>query len=424
MKVPEIQTTPLRHLSMALCVVLVAICSLQVAGPTGADSSRPVTVAGKVLGPDGQAVPGARVGVLQAVVVHLAFMKPLTLDSLYTTTTDAGGAFALELWGLGPVPPPNGAWSIWARDDARALMGSVTIATMPEQPLEIRLAPASYVHTTVLDAEGRPMPGIGASVCLSKVGMNVLGPSTDEQGNVRIGPLPAGLPLRICPSANIWYLALTDDWWDEAKPEMTLAPGQTRELAPLRVGVKIQTIKGTVLGEDGRPVAFASVRTLIPSAFPASATTDADGAFALTGLLPTSADLWIMASDPTQRLHVARKIGPMAPDCRLVLCRPTSVTGQLADAQGRPVDGGRVRAVPLMRLGDRRAEEWWYVDGLSEPEVAKTDADGLWTIDGLVSGAPYVASVDAPGISLDMWRMAFVANADDPVDLGLVMPEN
>jgi len=422
--VPGMQTTRLRRLSIALCTVLVAVCCLQASGPIRADSSEPVTVAGKVVGPDGQPVPGARVGVLQAVVIFLGLMQPLTLDSLYTTATDAGGAFTLQLWGLGPVPPAHSAWSIWARDDARALMGAVTITTAPEQPLEIRLAPASYVHTSVLDAEGKPMPGIGASVCLSKVGMNVLGPSTDEQGSVRIGPLPASLPLRIYPSANIWYLALTDDWWDEAKPEMTLTPGETRELPPLRVGVRIRAIKGTVQGEDGHPVVGASVRTFIPCAFPVSATTDADGAFALTGLLPTSADLWIMASHPTQRLHVARKIGPMTPDCRLVLRRLTSVTGQLADAQGRPVEGGQVRAVPHMRLGDRRAEEWWDVDGLPEPEVAKTDTDGLWTIEGLVSGAPYVALVNAPGISLDMWRMAFVANADDPVDLGLVMPEN
>ena len=53
-------------------------------------------------------------------------------------------------------------------------MGAVTIQAPPEQPLEIRLAPACYVHTRALDAEGKPIPGLEMSVSLT-VGAAVTG---------------------------------------------------------------------------------------------------------------------------------------------------------------------------------------------------------------------------------------------------------
>ena len=47
-----------------------------------------------------------------------------------------------------------------------------------------------------------------------------------------------------------------------------------------------------------------------------------------------------------------------------------------------------------------------------------------WSVSWDPSGAPYVAWVRASDVHFGYWRMAFVANADDPVNLGVVMPEN
>ena len=57
-------------------------------------------------------------------------------------------------------------------------------------------------------------------------------------------------------------------------------------------------------------------------------------------------------------------------------------------------------------------------------QVSRTDTEGYFSLQGLVSGAPYVAWVRASDVHFGYWRMAFVANADDPVNLGVVMPEN
>jgi hypothetical protein len=393
------------------------------AAPAETDLSKPAWVTGTVVDGAGRPVAGARVGVLQGVVEELRLV-PVTLDNCYTTTTDANGAFEVYLPGLGITPRPHSGWSIWARDDARGLIGAVTMKTTPAQPLEIRLAPASYVHARALDAEGKPIPSLGTSVSLVEVGFASPGPSTDERGEVRTGPLPADFPLCVYFTGTLDYLALNDDWSDGARPQITLTAGETRELPALRVGVAQRTLRGTVLGEDGHPVAGAKVRTIIPSAFPIKTLTDAEGAFALTGLLPTGADLWVLASHRVERLYAAQETGPTTRECRLMLRPLTSARGQLADAQGQPMAGVHVSAVTFLRVGAGDTEDNWLLDGLPRPDEVRTDADGFWEVDGLVSGAPYVVLLSATVIRFDTRPLAFVADADDPVDVGLLMRRN
>jgi hypothetical protein len=372
----------------------------------------------------GKPAVGARVGVLQGVTRELR-LGDTTLDNCYSTTTDANGAFEVYPPGLGDsTPRPHSGWSIWARDDARGLIGAVTFRTTPAQPLEIRLAPASYVHTRALDAEGKPIPGLRMSVSLAEVGFTDARPSMDERGEVRIGPLPAGFPLRVYFSGILDYLALNDDWADEAKPEITLTAGETRELPVLTVGVAQGTLRGTVVGQDGQPVAAADVRIIIPSAFPTKTLTDAQGSFALTGLLPTRDDLWVLASRPVEHLHVAQKVGPTTRECRLALRPLTSVRGQLANAQGQPVTDAHVAAVTFLPVGAGDTEENWFPPERPTPDSAHTDAEGFWEIEGLVSGAPYRALISNTVLSFDKGRLAVAADADNPVDVGLVMPRN
>jgi hypothetical protein len=177
-----------------------------------------------------------------------------------------------------------------------------------------------------------------------------------------------------------------------------------------------------VFGEDGQPVPGARVRTIIPSAFPRESLTDAEGAFALTGLLPTHDDLWVLASHPVEPLHVAQRNGPTTGECELALRPLTCVTGQLADAQGEPVAGVHVRARSCARVGAEDAEDYWFQDALPARELCHSDAEGFWEVDGLVSGAPYRVVFSATAVRFDKRRRTFVADADDPVDLGLIMP--
>jgi hypothetical protein len=301
-------------------------------------------------------------------------------------------------------------------------MGAVTIEAPPTEPLVIRLAPACYIHTKALDADGKPVPGLGTTISLVEAGFTCPGPSTDEGGEARIGPLPADLSLRVRFSANLGYLALDGDRRDETGPEIILTAGETRELPPLRVAVAQRTLRGAVFSEDGQPVAGAKVRTIIPSAFPIKTLTDAEGAFALTSLLPVDDDLWVLASHPVEALHVAQRTDPTTRGCQLVLRPLTSVRGQLADAQGQPAKGVHVRAFSRARVGAEDAEDHWLRDGLPRLEMAVADAEGFWEVENLVSGAPYRVVFSATVIRFDKRNRAFVADADDPVDLGLIMP--
>ena len=429
--VPTVNVSGKVRIALLVCTMAVAAAVgllhiRAVAAPAETDLSKPLRATGTVLDGAGRPVAGARVGVLQGVVTELSLVA-VTLDNCYATTTDANGAFEVYLPGLELefTPRPHTGWSVWARDDARGLIGAVTIQAMPEQPLEIRLAPASYIHTRALDAEGKAIAGLRVSVSLVEVGFTGATPPTDERGEVRIGPLPADFPLRVCFSGVLDYLALNDDWADEAKPEITLTAGETRELPALRVGVAQGTLRGTVVGGDGQPVGGAEVRTIIPSAFPMKTLTDAEGAFALTGLLPTTADLWVLASRRAERLYVAQNVGQTR-ECQLVLRPLTSARGQLADAQGRPVPDLHVAAASHLRVGPGDTEEWWdrWAAGVPELDEVHTDARGFWEIEGLVSGAPYTVAVSNTVISFDRRRFAFVADADHPVDTGRVGPRN
>jgi hypothetical protein len=412
--------------ALAACLAL-AGCQ-RAARPAETGGLAPGKITGKVLDGAGRPVAGAQVGVLQGVVTEER-LGDTTLDDCYTTTTDANGAFEVHLSGVGITPRPHRGWSVWARHDARGLIGAVTFRTMPEKPLEIRLAPASYVHARALDAEGKPISGLAMSVWLTEVGCSLPYLPTDAQGEVRFGPLPADLPLRVNFPGRLGYLVLNDDWpFDQATlgPGIVLAAGETRDLPALRVGVAQGTLRGTVVGEDGRPAAGAQVRAIIPSAFPIKTVTNAEGSFALTGPLPTSADLWVLASHPVERLHVAQKLGPTTRECRLVLRPLTSARGQLADAQGQPVAGVPVVAASSVRVGAGDTEDPWLFHGVLRPtpDPCRTDAQGFWAFEGLVAGAPYKVHVLDTVLSFDKGRLSFVADADDPVDVGLVMPRN
>jgi hypothetical protein len=411
---------------LACTLAAAAAAGLLVVRATDGDPPRPGWVAGTVVDDEGRLVAGAKVGVLQGVVSEESLVQ-VTLDNCYRTTTDADGRFEVYLPALGNVTPrDNTGWSIWVREDARGLMGAVTIQAPPEEPLEIRLAPACTIHTTALDAEGKPIPDLGTSVSLVEAGYTSPGPASDGRGEVRIGPLPAGLGLRVAFSANVGYLALTDEWRDEDRPAITLSPGETRELPALRLAVAQRTLRGTVFGDDGQTVAGAKVRAIIPSAFPTETLTDADGAFALTGLLPTRDDLWVLASHPAEPLYVGQRIAPTTGECRLALRPLTSVRGQLANAQGQPATDLHVRVVSFLRVGAGDFEDYWLFGGVPRPtpDLRHTDTEGFWEVGDLVSGAPYMVLISNTVLSFDKEHLALVADADNPVDLGLVMSLN
>jgi hypothetical protein len=387
-----------------------------------AEHPTPSRIAGKVVDDAGLPVARARVGVVEGVVSETR-LGNVTIDNCYSTTTDTDGEFEVCVPGLGVAPRPHTAWSIWARHDERGLIGAVTFTTVPPQLIvEVRLP--SFVRARALDADGAPIPGLPTSVQLAEVGFTSPGPTTNGRGEVRIGPLPANLPLAISFPASLGSLALAGDWKGRAWADITLTPGETIELPAIKIGVARQTVRGTVVGENGGPVVGARVRTIIPSAFPLETLTDAQGAFALSGLLPIADDLWVLASNPVEPRYVAQRLAPTARECRLVLRPLTSARGQFANAQGQPVAGVHVYAASFLRVGPENSEDQWLLDGVPRPNEADSDAEGSWQVDGLVAGGVYALETRKPSRPMNLEPRLFeVDPGGEPIDLGpMVIP--
>ncbi|MGD8239253.1 MAG: carboxypeptidase-like regulatory domain-containing protein, partial [Armatimonadota bacterium] len=287
----------------------------------------------------------------------------------------------------------------------------------PERPVSILLTEGSGVTTRILDPEGNPLPGIETSVWLTPRDLGgFAGPRSDQDGNLVIAPLPAGVALRIRAPSEISHLALEEVWRQEVK----LTPGIMHELPPMVFDMDGRSVSGIVQDEAGEPVAGAKVAAFRPQLPINSVLTDEDGRFTLSRLA-VRGDVWILASHPTQPLYAAAKIPPQQEKALSVALRGlTRVSGQLCDRQGRPVKDADVWVLQFAQ--ERPPLRPWSFRYLPHPARAKTDAEGLWSVEGLVSGAPYAVAPQVPGLRYDMLKLMFRASADVPVDLGKMLP--
>ncbi len=210
---------------------------------------------------------------------------------------------------------------------------------------------------------------------------------------------PYGWPIRIPVP---YYVPA-----DTAYPAQRMPrPGVAElELAPivLRRGVDV---RGTVAGEDGKPVAGAWVEAIwhhaeeVPSGS-ATARTDRAGAFVLHGVDPIAElnlTAWdrFAASPPTTIRAAATEHHPIA----LTISPKESVPigGRVVDPAGRPIADAEVRLW-------RRVRDPQGVVAISDPAAAgegsfltHTDADGRFRTRGrLPSRADYAAEATAPG---------------------------
>lgn len=392
----------------------VLVAALLVAGNRGS-AENGVKVTGQVVGPEGQPVPGAEVGALGQ------WNYAESLDDVYTAAADDQGLFELDL-GVG-AQRLYGSWSLWARDKDRELIGA-TIMQGSEglgDPAEIRLAEGAYVHSSIVDQEGHPLPGLETEIAVHPglAGL-IRGPKTDENGEVAIGPLPTGVELVIEPPGDVYHLSLNSTWWRGRKAEITLKPGEVYELPTLVVDPEGRSAEGIVMDEQGRPVAGARVVPFRPTVPRNEVFTDEQGRFTLTRLA-IRGEVWIVASHATEPHHAAVQIDPDEGEPLEIVLKPAAtVRGQVVDGEGRAIQGARVRAIRMLRIGDTTSI--WNAAWIPEPEPVATDADGFWSIDGLVSGAPYALSVQAEGLRYDPFQAKFVADADEPLGLGMVSP--
>ncbi|MGC9317102.1 MAG: carboxypeptidase-like regulatory domain-containing protein, partial [Armatimonadota bacterium] len=273
--------------------------------------------------------------------------------------------------------------------------------------------------------EGQPLADIGTAAFLVNPAAGFVGGyESDENGDVLIGPLPAYVELRIQLHPDLTHLALDDAWWSGEGRASSLKPGEVYELEPVRLDIEGRSVTGWVLDRDGEPVAGATVAAFRPQYPTNEVLTDEQGRFALTRLA-IHGDTWLIASHPTDSLYAAVAVDPDAGgEAALTLRPPTSVSGRVLDGQGEAVPDAEVRAGRSVGLQDVTGEvhTFWHAPWIPRADAATTDAEGFFRIDGLVSGAPCSVGVQAPGLRYDSMQTRFVADADDPVDLGPIQP--
>ncbi|NMO13554.1 carboxypeptidase regulatory-like domain-containing protein [Pyxidicoccus fallax] len=211
-------------------------------------------LAGRVLGPEGLGMEGAR--------IHLVGAGRSGAEEVLT---GADGRF--EVRGL-----TEDTYEL--RVERQGYLPVTRELRLPRAgPLELSLAPAAAVAVKVLGARGEPVED--AAVSLSRVGETVREEGTDTRGGVHFGGLVPGSYLaRARAQGYLPSEPVPVEAWDEEAAPVTLV---------LREGL---ALSGRVRDARGAPVGEAEVVLMGVGMSVSSTRTDAQGRFTLSGLAP------------------------------------------------------------------------------------------------------------------------------------------
>lgn len=358
---------------------------------------------GQVLLPDGQPAGGADVGVAGEAWSGDA------PESFFRARTDAAGNFEFDIGALRRVEAP---WLVFVRHLAQDAAGFMLVGE-PTQPVQLRLTSGGYLVADVVDTQGRPVSGLPTRLTVSLQGIlseTVPGARSDGNGHLRIGPLPAGLPLEVVLLPESARLAVDETWVSQGA--ITLGPGEERRLPPLVLNVLGRTVRGYVTDQGGRPVKGALV---FASSVENPVTTDEAGDFELAGL-PARGMVWIIAAHPTEPLFAMQEVDAdwgFRPGLKL---QPLgNATGQIVDEQGRPMGQALVYVgTDLQRpreLGQRLSRATFG-------SVVAADEAGKWRLDGLIGDVHYKLIANTPDDRVMRLVAEFTAKPGETVDLG------
>ena len=299
-----------------------------------------VTVSGKVLDPRGRPAGAATVYV-SASDYSDPFGDPDREPVVRETVTAADGSFRMEMpvrnehWGLSLVAVKAGygpgSQSCWRGRSATGLA--------------LALSEASFVAGKVVDDTGRRVAGARVRVqwvILSQgdggyqVPEAALAPAvTDAQGKFRLAPLPAHCHLELGVEHPAYVQPLgASDRVRTGQKEVTIST------------VPAGAIAGRVVYDDGRPAAKVAVFCLTTGTGVPRGTTDADGRFRFSRLLPGAylllpapAEALAEFEGSTERIVVSPGGEARCPELTLKrLAGSAVVSGKVTDAAtGQPV---------------------------------------------------------------------------------------
>ena len=350
------------------------------AGAGHAQEVKAFPVSGKVLMPDGSPAAGATVEA-RSVARYTDWQVEAT------ATSDADGKLTMQL--------KKGSYRI------RAVSGGLVYLDQSEmidvamdgslsKPIEARLGKGCKVEGSVIDSStGRPVGGVKI---ITRDGDHA--ESSDSGAWSMVVGKRSSHAITAIKEGFFWPIVNFNASGDTAKVKVEIKPGGT--------------IKGTVVNEQGQPVAGARIGTETTGYFRAhGAKTDADGRFALAGQDPDAKAQVSVSADGYDSLYDQPVIfpdGQREAQAEFTVKRPKirTISGRVTRLDGSPVEGAKVA------YGNGTN----YVDYVS----ANTDKDGKYEIkDASIRGS--LVMVSGKGLA----PMYKPVDADKDVEMDFVV---
>lgn len=351
-----------------------------------------LAIAGTVVFPDGAPATGTQVLVVPDLSENLTGgpTDPRAyIGAGNDATVDDRGAFRIT--GTGPGP-----WSVTAQllvedgQEGGLAPGRWTavrdVVRAPSEELDLILAPPVHVSGEVLDGAGEPVAAF--EINAARAGSQWYMPPSEERRET-FESEDGRFQMTNLRSGDWTFTAEAEGYARSA--EVTLALPTEKQLAfalyrPVRLA-------GQVFDPDGRPVAGAEVSKELEgieaieamqgrSDWPA-ARSDAEGRFALEGLMPGAGSV-VAKKDgfaPSKAVAFELAEGEEQPDVVLTLRRGATLSGEVYGGDGEPAAGCMI-IIQMPTLQERR--------------MTNTDSDGNFIEHSLTPGQWHVQAF--PGI--------------------------
>ncbi|MHC4136826.1 MAG: carboxypeptidase regulatory-like domain-containing protein [Planctomycetota bacterium] len=286
---------------------------------------------GSVLDPDGEGVEGAEVKLRSAV-------RP-------RTRSGAGGAFRLESVGVGTAeviasadgfgPGFFGERLGWDDPVPIHVRAGDTVSG-----IEIVLGHPTFLLGRVIDDTKQPVEGVEVHGWISGAISFDRSVKSDADGKFRVGPFT----VREKGQAQLWFGA-GDHVIEQVRGKFA-EPGKDLDLGTVKATRKA-TVRGVVVGEDGKPVEDAMV-TARPGYH--SVGVKPDGTFEAPRLNPGKISLQAESQDPARKsrpvqLEVAA--GEVRESVEILLKPARSIKGRVITPDGKPRSGADLAIQPL-----------------------------------------------------------------------------
>lgn len=374
--------------------------------------------------------PGHARGTSHIVVTEVPRVVEMTLDSEHwievSVHDELGGAIAgaeLEVTAPKDELPfgaqvgadgtvrvgrlPEGPWHMAAR--ATGFEDDTARATRDGEAVAIVLRKLGALTVRVVDAEDHA----AAAARVSVAGATLWPPraaAADDDGNVRIGGLPAGsYALRAVKGARVSPIELG----------VVLGRGETKSVVLKLVDGRFVSVRVTD-GDSADAAPIAGARLTLAegglSPFPLEATVDGGGRARIGPIAPGPAALGARADGfmPRGGITVA---DPPPHETRVALVRAGVLTGRVVDARGYPVDGATIEIVgsdlsggPIFDDPRRSNFQAAHFQAVLGGPVALLPAGELGVVPGPVAPIPHSAGAlgfltpqAAPPAEIEPW---------------------